>query len=531
MLEPHNGVPDREERLNALVAAYLKSVEAGEPSSQQEWLDRHPDLAPDLAQFFANLEQFEELAAPLRHVSAAVSTASLAERPSLPGSEAEPSAEEAPRFLIGNYAILGVLARGGMGVVYKAYQKSAGRLVALKTIRPSRLGSPADLQRFRNEAETVAALDHPHIVPIYEVGDFAGQVFFSMKLLEGGSLAEHVSPFTADPRAAVRLLIPVARAVHHAHQRGVLHRDLKPGNILLDAEGRAHVSDFGLAKRLPEPGTGTAEESLTVSGAVIGTPGYMAPEQAAGKKGSVTTATDVYGLGRRAVRAVNRSAAVPGRYAAGDVAAGAGARAGAAQRNQPARRQGSATGLPQVPGKGARPPLSLGGGAGGGPGALAGRGASKGAAEHGQGAGLAVGPAAAGGSGSAGGQHAGNPGARPGTYMAQPSIKRSRGTRARPGGEGARGSAAGAIPDHQGARGERASGGLESVSGNGPAGTGYPGSQRPPEEGNRRGSARQRRRQGGAEIRRPAGPGGRCARGPGPDLRSAGAAGACQAPA
>jgi tetratricopeptide (TPR) repeat protein len=176
-----------------------------------------------------------------------------------------------------------------MGVVYKARQRGLGRLVALKMLR---LGeSEADVQRFRNEAAMVAELDHPHIVPVHEVGEYRGQTYFSMRLVEGGSLADRLDAFRADPRAAARLVVAVARAVHHAHQRGVLHRDLKPANILLDQGSQPHVTDFGLAKRIEVDG------SLTQSGMLVGTPSYMAPEQASGKKGAVTTATDVYGLG------------------------------------------------------------------------------------------------------------------------------------------------------------------------------------------------------------------------------------------
>jgi WD40 repeat protein/tRNA A-37 threonylcarbamoyl transferase component Bud32 len=289
-------VSDREERLNALVAAYLKSIETGEPVSRQEWLDHHPDLASGLALFFADLDQFEELAAPLRSISGAASTLNAARDPSMPGrGTAEPPAD-APRFSF-NYEVLAVLAVGGMGVVYKARQNPPDRLVALKTIRASRLASPADVQRFRNEAEMVASLDHPHIVPIYEVVSSADGLFFSMKLMEGGSAAEHLGRYATDPRAAVRLLVPIARAVHHANQRGVLHRDLKPSNILLDREGQPHLTDFGLARRLQGPAIAGTEESLTLTGVIIGTSGYMAPEQAAGRKGAVTIATDVYGLG------------------------------------------------------------------------------------------------------------------------------------------------------------------------------------------------------------------------------------------
>src|SRR5262249_53891671 len=145
--------------------------------------------------------------------------------------------------------------------------------------------------RFRAEAETVATLDHPHIVPVYAVGEHEGRPFFVMRLIEGGSLARRMEEFR-EPRAAVRLLAKVARAVHHAHQYGVIHRDLKPSNVLLDKHSEPWVTDFGLAKRL----TATGDRSATPSGALVGTPSYMAPEQAAGRKTGLTP-SDVYSLG------------------------------------------------------------------------------------------------------------------------------------------------------------------------------------------------------------------------------------------
>ena len=192
---------------------------------------------------------------------------------------------------LGDYELLEEVGRGGQGVVFRARQKSLNRIVALKVIGLGQWATKAHLRRFRLEAEAAASLDHPCIVPIYEVGERDGQCYFSMKFIEGGQLDEVVKDAPMSIRQAVELIAKVARTVHYAHEHGILHRDIKPGNILLDANGEPHLTDFGLA-RLVE-----SESTVTRTLEVLGTPSYMAPEQAAGNNTKPTNATDVYGLG------------------------------------------------------------------------------------------------------------------------------------------------------------------------------------------------------------------------------------------
>jgi WD40 repeat protein/serine/threonine protein kinase len=223
-----------------------------------------------------------------------------------------------------DYELLEEIARGGMGIVYRARHRRLNRVVALKMVRETHLAGEAAARRFRAEADAAASLDHPNIVPIYEVGEDDGRMFYTMRLIEGGSLATRIeeakaamaerkrsaatqggagaastsdsdagpAPSELDARSAAILLAKVARALHYAHQRGILHRDLKPANILLDAQGEPHVTDFGLAKRLQSD-----LSSLTLSGASLGTPNYMPPEQARGGSKQLTTAADIYSLG------------------------------------------------------------------------------------------------------------------------------------------------------------------------------------------------------------------------------------------
>ena len=184
-----------------------------------------------------------------------------------------------PGAVLGNYLLIDELAHGGMGVVFKARQQRPSRIVALKTIRAGQSANARDIRLFKSETEAVAALDHPNIVPIFEVGEDRGLHFYSMKLVVGQTVQDSLIGFKDQPAVIAGLVRQIADAIQHAHERGVLHRDLKPSNILVDAEGKPHVIDFGLAKRL-----GTEGESTTGLSAA-GTPSYMAPEQARGTTG------------------------------------------------------------------------------------------------------------------------------------------------------------------------------------------------------------------------------------------------------
>src|SRR5262245_34279186 len=211
------------------------------------------------------------------------------DKPAREGTKATHAAELLGE--LGDYELLEEVGRGGQGVVFRARQKTLNRTVALKVISLGQWASKAHIKRFRLEAEAAVKLEHPGIVPIHEVGERDGSCYFSMKFVEGGQLDEVAKRKPMPIRDAVELIAKVARTVHYAHEHGILHRDIKPGNILLDAKGKPHLTDFGLA-RLVE-----SESSVTQTLDVLGTPSYMAPEQAMGNNAAISRVTDVYGLG------------------------------------------------------------------------------------------------------------------------------------------------------------------------------------------------------------------------------------------
>jgi serine/threonine-protein kinase len=285
--------PEQEDRLAALLDELSEARGPAAQARLETLAAAHPELAGQLRELFAAMSMADAVAEEST-IFELGSDGSL-EPPSsgswsattggfLPGSTALPAA-------FGDYELHEEIGRGGMGVVYRATQKSLGRTVALKMLLRRDLASSADLARFRSEAEAAARLDHPGIVSIFEVGECEGHPFYSMQFVEGTTLSRRLAAGRLPPREAAALLAKVADAVQAAHDRGVLHRDLKPSNILIDALGEPHVSDFGLAKRLE------GDASVTHTGAILGTPCYMSPEQAAGSRGDVGPTSDVWSLG------------------------------------------------------------------------------------------------------------------------------------------------------------------------------------------------------------------------------------------
>jgi serine/threonine-protein kinase len=290
---------DRDDRLASLLADLAEQQKRGLTPDIDAAARAHPDVGEELRALWATA-QFAAFALP---------------RPDAPTVPAATTDAPTPGSF-GDYEVLDELGRGGMGVVYRARQKSLDRIVAIKMMREARLSSDSDRGRFLAEAESAARLKHPNIVTVFEVGRHDGLPYIVMEYVEGRNLSQHLSEGPLPPREAARLVAEVARAVQHAHEQGILHRDLKPGNILLSGVSRQGssvrtdsrgipitggcvptpvVTDFGLAKRLTVS-PASVRDWRTQTGAIVGTPGYMAPEQATGRK-DLSPATDVYALG------------------------------------------------------------------------------------------------------------------------------------------------------------------------------------------------------------------------------------------
>ncbi len=297
MTGPSQQTSAREQRLQEALVEAIEAAEKGGGEERDAMIARYPDLAKELREFFANRSRVEHAAKGLPvqpFIAEAPTTGLSADADSLPalGTRIQ---------YFGDYELLQEIGRGGMGVVYKARQVSLKRIVALKMILARELAHEEDVKRFRAEAEAAAKLDHPGIVPVFEVGQHEGHHYFTMAYVEGESLAHRLTRGLPQPRDAALLLKQVAEAVAYAHVEGVVHRDLKPANILLPACGLAEaaakpqaaprITDFGLAKQIER------DSVLTVTGQVLGTPSYMPPEQASGKRGQVGPLSDVYSLG------------------------------------------------------------------------------------------------------------------------------------------------------------------------------------------------------------------------------------------
>ncbi len=264
----------------AVLAAWLECQERGETVDAQQWIQRYPEHADQLREFLELDAQLSEMGLTGKkeqdQEAVATSVSSLVNR---------------PPAVLGDYEILEEISRGGMGVVFKARHRTLGRLVALKVIRSGELASDEEMERFLSEAEAAAALTHPAIVPIYDMGRVEGLVYYTMAFIEGRSLADILREGPMEPLEAARVVHKLCQAISYAHREGVFHRDLKPANILINADGHPVIIDFGLAKMIHH------DKELTTTWQILGTPAYIPPEAATGSGAASGVAVDVYGLG------------------------------------------------------------------------------------------------------------------------------------------------------------------------------------------------------------------------------------------
>ncbi len=269
----------RQKAVAEAISSLTERLQHGESIELSDAVSHYPEFKSELTELW-----------PLVMLTEMASENSTPAESNVFGQEDEWSQNHLPTTF-GDFELTEEIGRGGMGVVYRARQKSLGREVALKLILLDHLASDTDRARFYAEARAAARLEHPHIVPVYDLGDVQGRPYISMKLIEGKTLAARLQEGPMEGKQAAELLIPLCQAVQYAHQNSVLHRDVKPSNILIDPEGQAFLTDFGLAKDLRETPT------LTRTGAVVGTPAYMPPEQASGQKPTLDPTSDVYSLG------------------------------------------------------------------------------------------------------------------------------------------------------------------------------------------------------------------------------------------
>ncbi|WP_372894348.1 protein kinase [Stieleria sp.] len=275
-----------------MIAGYLDAEKTGRELDRDELMNKHPNLADSLREFFVNHDRLKAVTdgeEPSRTPNGTGSndpTLAPTQSPVMHG----PTVGQQVRYF-GDYELLEEIARGGMGVVFKARQINLNRIVALKMILAGELAGEEEIRRFKSEAEAAAQLDHPGIVPIFEIGEYDGKHYFSMGFVDGESLAAHMPDGPLPPKEAAELTTKICAAVQYAHEKGVIHRDLKPGNVLMDPNGIPRVTDFGLAKQV------AGESDLTRTGQIIGTPAYMPPEQASGDTSKIGPAADIYALG------------------------------------------------------------------------------------------------------------------------------------------------------------------------------------------------------------------------------------------
>ncbi len=284
--------------LQSLLVACLEKIERGEALDRETLLQEHPKFAQPLAEFLDNQEMLREFASGIRdgfESPPRPAAAGLEMTMDSGASSREFSVGEEIRY-IGEYEVLSEIARGGMGIVFKARQQNLNRVIALKMILAGRLADAAEVERFQREARAAGRLKHPNIVPVHEIGEHEGRHYFTMDYIDGRSLSDMIRESALAPRRAAKIVCVVAEAVHFAHQKGTLHRDLKPANILLGEDDTPHITDFGLAKVLDAIDDDSRSE-LTATGQILGTPSYMSPEQAEAKPSLVGLASDIYSLG------------------------------------------------------------------------------------------------------------------------------------------------------------------------------------------------------------------------------------------